>query len=151
MKFSVKTFKHLTLKFYFKKIGFFFLYNTIVQKNSFKILQELKTLELGHCKLCNTLTIILMQNSIYRNYTSLINGLVLLVLPNTTMNLNTLTQFGDTATLVGIKMNNKIYSIKQINLTIKFKYVKDSLDLMITVKLSLRILKFSNLVFYDSK
>lgn len=151
MKFTVKTYKHLTLKIYFKEFGFFFLYNTIVQKNNFKIPQELKTLELRHCKLYNTLAIIIMQNSIYRNYTSLINGLVMIVLPKTTMNLNTLVQFNDIVTPVGVKINNKIYSIKQINLVIKFKYMKDSLDLIKTVKLSLRVLKFSNLILYNSK
>ena len=92
-----------------------------------------------------------MQNSIYQNYTSLINGLVMMVLPKTTMNLNTLAQFNDIVTLVGVKINNKIYSIKQINLVIKFNYVKDSLNLIKTVKLSLRVLKFSNLILYDSK
>ena len=151
MKFTVKTYKHSALKICFKKFRFFFLYNTIVEKNNFKILQELKTLELRHCKLYNTLTIIIMQNSIYQNYTSLINGLVMMVLPKTTMNLNTLAQFNDIVTLVGVKINNKIYSIKQINLVIKFNYVKDSLNLIKTVKLSLRVLKFSNLILYDSK
>ena len=151
MKFTVKTYKHLTLKIYFKKFRFFFLYNTIVQKNNFKTLQELKNLELKHYKLYNTLTVIIMQNSIYRNYTSLINGLMMLVLSKTTMHLNTLAQFNDIITLVGVKINNKIYSIKQINLVIEFKYIKDSLDLIRTVKLSLRVLKFSNLILYDSK
>jgi hypothetical protein len=151
VRFSVKTYKHLALKTYFKKFRFFFLYNTIVQKNNFKIPQELKNLELKHCKLYNTLTIIIMQNSIYRNYTSLINGLVMIVIPKNTMNLNTLAQFNDTVTLVGVKINNKIYSINQLNLVIKFKYMKDSLDFIKTVKLSLRVLKFSNLILYDSK
>lgn len=87
-----------------------------------------------------------MQNSIYRNYTSLINGLIMIVLPKTSMNLNTLVQFNDIITLVAIKVNNKLYSSKQINLIIKFEYLKDSLCLIKTVKHSLRVLKFSNLI-----
>jgi hypothetical protein len=70
----------------------------------------------------------------------------MLVLPKTTLNLNILTQFNDIVTLVGVKMNNKIYSIKQINLIIKFKYKKDSLNLVKTISLSLRVLKFSNFI-----
>lgn len=151
MKFTVKTYKYLTLKIYFKKFRFFFLYNTIVQKTNLKILQELKNLELKHYKIYNTLIIIIMRNSIYQNYTSLINGLMMLVSSKTTMHLNTLAQFNDIITPVGVKINNKIYSIKQINLVIKFKYIKDSLDLIKTVKLSLRVLKFSNSIMYDSK
>jgi hypothetical protein len=75
----------------------------------------------------------------------------MIVIPKNTMNLNTLAQFNDTVTLVGVKINNKIYSINQLNLVIKFKYMKDSLDFIKTVKLSLRVLKFSNLILYDSK
>ncbi len=146
MKFSVKTYKYLTLKTYFKKFRFFFLYNTIIQKNNFKITQELKKLELKYCKLFNTLTVLIMQNSIYRNYMSLINGLIMIVLPKTLMNLNTLVQFHDIVTPVGVKVNNKLYSGKQINLIIKFEYIKDYLSLIKTVKLSLRILKFSNFI-----
>ena len=146
MKFTVKTYKHLTIKTYFKKFRFFFLYNTIIQKNNFKIIQELKKQELKYCKLYNTLTILIMQNSIYRNYTSLINGLIMIVLPKTSMNLNTLVQFNDIITLVAIKVNNFLYSSKQINLIIKFEYLKDSLCLIKTVKHSLRVLKFSNLI-----
>ena len=108
MQFTVKTYKHLTLKTYFKKFRFFFLYNTIIQKNNFKITQELKKLELKYCKLYNTLTVLIMYNSIYRNYISLINGLIMIVLPKITMNLNTLLQFNDIVTLVGVKVNNKL-------------------------------------------
>jgi hypothetical protein len=146
VKFTVKTYKHAALKICFKKFRFFFLYNTIIQKNNFKITQELKNLDLKYCKLYNTLTIIIMRNSIYRNYTSLINGLVMIVMPKTTLNLNILTQFKDIVTLVGVKINNKIYSIKQINLLIKFKYKKDSLNLVKTIRLSLSALKFSSFI-----
>ena len=144
MKFTVKTYKHLTLKTYFKKFRFFFLYNTIIQKNNFKITQELKKLELKYCKLYNTLTVLIMYNSIYRNYISLINGLIMIVLPKITMNLNTLLQFNDIVTPVGVKVNNKLYSSKQINLIIKFEYLKDSLSLIKTVKLSLRCLLYTS-------
>jgi hypothetical protein len=146
VKFTVKTYKHTALKICFKKFRFFFLYNTIIQKNNFKITQELKNLDLKYCKLYNTLTIIILRNSIYRNYTSLINGLVMIVLPKTTLNLKILAQFNDIVTLVGVKINNKIYSIKQINLIIKFKYKKDSLNLVKTISLSLRALKFSSFI-----
>jgi hypothetical protein len=70
----------------------------------------------------------------------------MIVLPKITMNLNTLLQFNDIVTPVGVKVNNKLYSSKQINLIIKFEYLKDSLSLIKTVKLSLRVLKFSNLI-----
>ena len=146
VKFTVKTYKYLTLKTYFKKFRFFFLYNTTIQKNNFKITQELKKLELKYWKLYNTLTVLIMQTSIYRNYTSLINGLVMIVRPNVSMTLNTLAQFNDILTLVGIKVNNKLYSSKQINLIIEFEYIKDFLGLIKTAKFSLRVLKFSNLI-----
>ena len=48
----------------------------------------------------------------------------MIVLPKTSMNLNTLVQFNDIITLVAIKVNNKLYSSKQINLIIKFEYLK---------------------------
>jgi len=71
----------------------------------------------------------------------LINGLVMLVLPRTTINLNTLTHLNDIVTLTGIKINNKIYSTKQINPFIKFEYVKDYTNLVKTIKSSLKQLK----------
>ena len=70
----------------------------------------------------------------------------MIVLPKTTLNLKILAQFNDIVTLVGVKINNKIYSIKQINLIIKFKYKKDSLNLVKTISLSLRALKFSSFI-----
>lgn len=70
----------------------------------------------------------------------------MIVLPKTTLNLKILAQFNDIVTLVGVKINNKIYSIKQINLIIKFKYKKDSLNLVKTISMSLRALKFSSII-----
>ena len=141
VKFTIKTYKLSKIKKHFKKSHFFFLYNTITPKNNIKTTQELKKLDLKYYKLYNTLTRQTLKNSIYQNYQPLINGLVMLVLPRTTINLNTLAHLNDIVTLTGIKINNKIYSTKQINPFIKFEYVKDYTNLVKTIKSSLKQLK----------
>ena len=82
--------------------------------------------------------------SIYENHKFLINGLVMLVIPETNITLKTLTQLNEIVTVISIKMNNKIYSVNQINSQTTFKYKNDNMNLTKTLKLVLKnIKKFS--------
>lgn len=68
----------------------------------------------------------------------------MLVIPETNVTLKTLTQLNEIVTVISIKMNNKIYSVNQINSQTTFKYKNDNMNLTKTLKLVLKnIKKFS--------
>jgi hypothetical protein len=110
-----------------------------------KTTQELKKLKLKCYKLYNALTKLTLKTSIYQNFIPLIRGLVILVSPNFTLNLFTLIHLNDVVTLVGVKINNSIYSNTQIKAIIKFEYNQDILNLIKTIKISLRFFKLLTL------
>jgi len=125
VKFSIKTYKLQKIKKYLKESAIFFFYNVVTPKNSIKVLQELKKLELKHYKLYNTITKQTFNNTIYQNYQPLISSFIMLIFPNTIVRINKLKYFKDMVTLLGIKMNNKIYIFKNIYLETKFEFNKD--------------------------
>lgn len=94
-------------------------------KNSIKVMQELKKLDLKHYKLYNTMTKQTFNKTIYQNYQPLISSFVMLIFPNATVKINKLKYFKDMVTLLGIKMNNKIYIFKNLYLETKFEFNKD--------------------------
>ena len=141
MKFNIKHYKRLKIKKIFKNYHFFLLYNTITPTNNIKINQELKKLNLTHYKLQNTLIKQIFKNSIYKNYQPLFNGLIILVFPNSNINLKSLKKLNDIFTLIGIKINNKIYPINCIKSLNNLEYDKNCLNLLKTLKTSLKFIK----------
>lgn len=113
-------------------------YNTITPKNSIRIMQELKRLDLNHYKLSNTMAKQILNSSIYQNYSSLISSFVMLIFPNTTVKINKLKYFKNMVTFLGIKFNNKIYTFKNIYLETKFEFNNDYWNLVICSKFYLK-------------
>ena len=140
MKFSIKTYKLIKIKNYLKESAMLLFYNTITPKNSIRIMQELKRLDLNHYKLSNTMAKQILNSSIYQNYSSLISSFVMLIFPKKTINLNKLKYFNSTVTFLGIKMNNKIYTFKNIFLETKYEFNKDYFNLAMLSKFSLKTL-----------
>jgi hypothetical protein len=141
MKFTIKTYKFSKIENHFKQNNFFCVCNTKTTKNNIQTTQKLKKLNLKSYKLYKTLTQRIFKNSIYKNQKFLMNGLIVIVIPQTNLTLNTLSQLNEIATTIGIKINNKIYSIDQLSSFINFKYNKDAANLLKTMKICLKPLK----------
>jgi|JI61114BRNA_FD_contig_121_56663_length_8984_multi_7_in_0_out_0_8 hypothetical protein len=136
MKFTVKSYKLTKIENYFKISNFFFLANTITPKNNIKTAQELKKSNLNYYKLYNTLTKRIIKNSIFYNYQPLINGLIMIVIPQDNKNIKP--RINEFIILLGVKLNNKIYSVDQIRSIIKFDFKKDYLNLIKASKVTLK-------------
>ena len=144
VKFSIKTYKLSKIENQFKHNHFFFVCNTTTTKNNIETTQKLKKLNLQPYGLYKTLTRRVFLDSIYVNHMFLINGLVMLVIPETTLTSTTLLQLNDIVTVVGVKINSKIYSITQLNSLTKFKYNEDCVNLIQTLRASLKTVKIFN-------
>lgn len=129
---------------HFKRDNLFFVCTTRTTTNSIQTIQKLKKLNLKSSKLYKTLTQQVFKNSIYGNQKFLINGLITLMIPETTLTLDTLSQLNKIMTVIGVKINNKIYSINQLNSLIELKYSHGSADLLKTMKICLKPLKIVN-------
>lgn len=143
MKFTVKNYKLTKIKNYFKKSNFLFLASTITPKNNIKTAQEFKKLNLNYYKLYNTVTKRVLINSIYHNYQSLINSLVMVAVPHKNKSIKP--PISDLIILLGIKLNNIIYSTNQIHSTVKFNYNEDYINVMKTLKFTLKPTKVFNI------
>ena len=141
MKLHIKKYKLLKTRKIFKKVSFFLLYNTTTPTNNIKINQELKKLNLTYYKLHNNLTKQIFKNSIYTNYQPLLNGLIILIFPKTPVNLKELKKLNNILTLIGVKINNKIYPINNIESLNNLHYDKTYLNLLKTLKISLKSIK----------
>lgn len=120
MDLNTKSYQIFKLKKYFKNNDFFLLFHS-AKLNSVKWLnteQNLKKLKLGYYKPLNRTSVKTLQNSIYKNFTSSIGGFVLFVnslYKDTELNLQTIVKnLKPSFALIGIKLNNKIYSTSQL-------------------------------------
>jgi len=118
MKFELKIYKVLKIKYYLKKTKLFFFYTatSLNLKNWLVIEQTLKKSNLNYYRLSNTLSIVTIKASIYTNFKQLIHSLTMFVAPKlkTTLKLKKLINLEKVLTLLSIKLNNKIYSISQL-------------------------------------
>ena len=120
MDLNKKSYQIFKLKKYFKNNDFFLLFHS-AKLNSVKWLnteQNLKKLKLGYYKPLNRTSVKTLQNSIYKNFTSSIGGFVLFVnslYKDTELNLQIIVKnLKPSFALIGIKLNNKIYSTSQL-------------------------------------
>ena len=138
VKFCIKNYKLLKTKKIFKGIHFFLIYNTTNSSNNINLNKNLKRFNLEHYKLKNNITKQILKNSLFKNYKFLIKGLVILIFPKTDVNLKKLKTL---STLIGIKLNNKIYSINQIDNLNSLNYNQNCLNFLKTIKRSLKTFK----------
>lgn len=125
MSFNLKTYKFFKIKDYFKKVNFFFFFHGISLNTIkwIKVEQLLKKDKLKSFQILNSLMVKVAKNSIFKNLTTLIHGPILLIHINsdelTAKKLNSISML---INLLCLKLNNKIYSKKQIKNLKKLSY-----------------------------
>ena len=144
MKLTIKTYKYLKMKKCFKKANLIYILNTLTEKNEIYITQKLKRFEVNHFRLYNALAKLMLRESIHQNYISLVTGFVMIALPEARTNQKPQLFTSEILTLNGLKMNNKIYSTKQLSLCNNFKYRETLLRLAKTFRKSLTVFKLSD-------
>lgn len=106
---------------------FFFLSNKSKNINWKKNEQMLKKLKLTYYKTINKIVLKELKNSIYKNFTPLISGVILLVTTHSKQ-FEKFEQIKNTLqkdfSLVSLKLNNKIYSVNEVNQISRFSYNK---------------------------
>jgi len=130
MKFNFKSYQIFKLKKYFKNQGLFFIFQS-VKLNLTKwveVEQNLKKLKLNYFKPLNKTTVKSYNDSIYKNFSSSINGFNLFISirdKKTEFNTQfTLKALSSLFVLTGIKLNNKIYSPSQLKTLKELSYKK---------------------------
>jgi|APIni6443716594_1056825.scaffolds.fasta_scaffold00765_11 hypothetical protein len=126
MEFELKTYKVFKIKYYLKKNNLFFFYTTtsLDLQNWLPVEQTLKKSNLNYYRLFNTLAIKTIKASIYKNFKQLIHSVTMFVNPQPTISLKLkiLVNLEKILTLLSIKLNNKIYSISQLENLIFLNY-----------------------------
>ena len=84
MDYNLKKYQIFKTEKYFKNNNFFFIFHSskIKLKEWIQIEQTIKKLKLKHYKIFNGTTSKIVNNSIYKNYSKVICGLVLFLKPN---------------------------------------------------------------------
>lgn len=130
MKLKLKNYKYYKIKSYFKNQKMFFIYNNsdLNFKNWLQLQQNFQNKNLKCYKLNNSLTINFLNNSIFKNLSSLINGSIIIIglkkntytdlLISQLQTINTITTF------LTLKLNNKIYSTSQVSTLKTLNYHK---------------------------
>ena len=124
MKLKLKNYKYYKIKNYFKNQKMFFIYNNsdLNFKNWLQLQQNFQNKSLKCYKLNNNLTINFLNNSIFKNVSSLVNGSIIIIglkkNIHTDLLISQLQTFNTITTFLSLKLNNKIYSNNQVS-TIK--------------------------------
>lgn len=125
MGFNLKTYKRLKIRHYFKKINLFFFFHGTCLNNAnwVKVEQLLNEKELRYLRIMNTLLVAILKHSIFKNLTVLIHGPILLLhINNAKSIIKKLNSINLWVSLLCLKLNNKIYSSKQISNLNKLSY-----------------------------
>ena len=132
MKF--KKYQKIKIKNYFKNYSLLFIANGINQnlKNQMLTKQEMKKkLKLAYYKIYNKLTTKILKESICKNFTKLIYSPIFFLTPKQkNLNLSTIKYLETLSfTILGIKLNKKIYTITQFK-NIKSTNYKNELSIL---------------------
>lgn len=117
MSFDIKAYKRLRIKQYLKKINLFFFFHgaCLNTANWIKVEQLLSEKELKYFRIINTLTVTLLKNSMFKNLTSIVHGPILLLhIGNAKSILKKFNSINLWINLLCLKLNNNIYSSRQI-------------------------------------
>jgi hypothetical protein len=128
MDFSLKTYRRLKIKYYLKTINFFFFFHGASLNNEswIKTEQTLVKNKLKYYRVFNTLMIRTLKCSIFKNLITLLHGpIVLINTNNVEMTLKKLKNINPLINLLCLKLNNKIYSKKQIKNIKKLSYIEN--------------------------
>ena len=134
MEFNNKHYKFKKTKVYLKQESIFFICtsNNLNSKNNLKFKQTLKKKNLTCLTIRNELAKKFLKKSIFKNFSILINGPVCFIKPEHPLKveetLKTLTNINDSITMIGLKINNKIYSMNQIKTLNLLNYSKNVIN-----------------------
>ena len=144
MKFNLKTYKLSIFRNYLKKKGFLIIAISVTQKNQIKQNQKFKKLNYNYYQVYNTLFKKVLKNSIYKNYLFLIKSVIILLSTKNNKIITELSQLKKQITVIGVKIDNKIYFAHQLNLTnLKLTYKVNHLNTTQTLKTILTSFKIS--------
>ena len=145
MKFTSKNYKLQKTKLCFQKTPIFFVFNTsnVNSKNWVKTEQVFFNLRLKYYRLYNNLASQFLEKSIYKNINVLISGFLCLIYFNTSkkidLNLSKLTKLDSSISFLGLKLNNKFYSLTQLNKVSTLNYRQNIKSFNSTLKRTLEI------------
>jgi hypothetical protein len=147
MKF--KSYQNKKIKNYFKNYSLLLISNGINQKSKNQILikQELKKLKIIYYKIYNKLTIKIFKYSIYKNITKLIYSTIFFLTTKQKYFNLTITKYLETIkfSILGIKLNKKIYAITQLK-NIKSTNYKSGLSVFYQfVLINLKLIQITNI------
>jgi hypothetical protein len=135
MDFNLKNYQIVKLKKYFKNTDFFFLFHSAKLNLTrwTNTEQNLKKLKLSYYKPLNRTTVKTFKSSIYKNFSSSIEGFILLINSNykkTELELQSVVKnLKPSFVLIGVKLNNKIYSTSQLKGMKDLSYKKTAFHL----------------------
>jgi len=128
MDFNLKTYKRSRIKHYFKRINFFFFFHGTSLNNEswIKTEQVFVSYGLKYFRVLNKLMINTLKNSIFKNLVVLIHGpIILLSNPNTKLTFKESKSLNPLISLLSFRLNNKIYSKKQIKNLNRMSYLEN--------------------------
>ena len=145
MDYNLKKYQILKIKKYFKNNNFFFIFHSskVNSKEWIKVEQKIKKLKLKYYKIFNGTGSKIINDSIFKNYTKIISGLILFIKPNfksTEIVLKDLEkELKSLFLLLSIKLNNKIYLISQVSDINSCSYKNNVFNLYKVLNKSLKI------------
>jgi hypothetical protein len=137
MNFNLKIYKHFQIKRYFKTMHFFCFFHgtSISNENWIKIEQIFANNNLTYFRIFNRLMINTLKNSIFKNLAVLIHGpMFILNNKNSKLTFKELDDLSPLISLLGFRLNNKVYSTRQIKNLKKTSYLKNVVILRNSIK-----------------
>ena len=127
---TLRKYQAIKINSYIKTNTFllFFLTNKSKNVSWRKNEQTLKKLKLTYYKTINKIVLKKFKDSIYKNFTALISGVILLITTNSKQlknfeNIRKILQ--NNFSLISLKLNNKIYSVNEVTKISVFSYKKN--------------------------
>jgi|MDSX01.1.fsa_nt_gb hypothetical protein len=144
MKFNLKDYKVYKIRQYFKTNKFFIFYHgvSLSAKNWIKIEQDLSKAKLNYYRSYNSLTKNVIADSIFKNLIQLINGPLFFITLNQKesagQTLKKLIEINKLLSVLCARLNNKIYSLRQLQNVSTLNYVTSIVKFQSFLKLLLK-------------
>ena len=142
MDFDLKTYKHFKIKHYLKTVNCFFFFqgSSLKSENWVKIEQVFVTNKLKYFRIFNKLMTKTLRNSIFKNVAVLIHGSIVLLNSNSTkLTFKELTNINPLIGFLGFRLNNKIYSKRQLKNLKKISYIDNIFKVYNNMKIFTKI------------
>lgn len=130
MKFELKNYKLKKSKNYYKKTPLFFIFSVsnLNSKNWLKIEQDFYTQNLKYFRVYNTLLIKIVEKSIFKKMSLIINSSTCFAhfkSNNTKSVLQRLIKLNPLVSFLGLRLNNNVYSLTQLTKIYDLNYLSN--------------------------